>query len=317
MNDSNLLQTTGGSLTRAGYDEILSNICEVFSVSKEQIYDMTPLQRGYSNILLSFGLKGGKYVYRHPGLGSDDLIDRGRESLLQKTVEDIGVDRTTIAMSARSGWRISRYVNSREFNYFDTSDILRGVLLIRKLHDAPVKFRWEFDVLEKAEAIKDATPPDKYGVNSGLFNNFDILKKRCYALHGKTEVDSIKKTLSHGDCRNENFLINDMEIHLIDWEYGGYSDPGFDLGTYICGGDHTEKDVDRILFIYFGRTPTLEEKSHFYAYIAISGFFYMHWTMYKEAKGQIVGELKRRWHYYATKYSKLACDLYSVRIGDE
>ena len=41
------------------------------------------------------------------------------------------------------------------------------------------------------------------------------------------------------------------ELYLIDWEYGGYGDPGFDLGSYICGGEHTISEIDNILFTFF------------------------------------------------------------------
>ena len=311
------LATTGGLLTKDGYCEIVRNICDVFECGPDDILAMEPLQKGLSNVLLAFECQGGKYVYRHPGLGSDDLIDRGRESVLQKAAEDVGMDKTLVAMSVRFGWRISRFVQSRTYDYHDLNDVVRAILLIRKLHEAPVKVRWEFDVIEKAEAIRALTPPDRYGEKSGLFSSFDLIYNRCYALYEKTKADSIKRCFSHGDCRDENFLINDNEIHLIDWEYAGYSDPGFDIGTYVCGGEHSEQEVDRILFIYFGREPTLEERSHFYAYIALSGFFYMHWTMYKEACGQVIGELKRLWHAYALKYSKLACELYQMESGAE
>ena len=310
------IQTTGGVLTQSGYETIIKTICDVFICTPDEIYNIEPLQKGLSNVILSFEYNGGKYVYRHPGLGSDDLIDRGRESLVQTFVDDIGVDTTLVAMSARHGWRISRFINARKFDYHDLNDVVRAIRLIRRLHDTSVKVRWEFDVIEKAEAIKDLTPIEKYGVKSGLFDNFDIIKERCYKLYEKTKSDSIRKCLSHGDCRDENFLINDKEIHLIDWEYSGYSDPGFDIGTYICGGNHTEKEVDQILFIYFGKEPTIEERCHFYAYIAITGFFYMHWTMYKEAHGQVIGYLKGLWHGYATKYSEIACNLYKIK-GDE
>ena len=72
---------------------------------------------------------------------------------------------------------------------------------------------------------------------------------------------------------------------------------------------HNE-EVDRILFTYFGRKPSVKELRHFYAYIAITGFFYMHWTMYKESQGQIIGYLKPLWYHYAKEYSLKAIELY-------
>ena len=288
---SDLIQTTGGVLHPEDIEFINSCICEVFSCGPSQITELQPLQKGLSNSVLSFRFNGGKYVFRYPGLGSEILIDRGRESIVQKQIEDAGVDTSLVAMSVRYGWR--------------------GILQLRRLHAVRPKVRWEFDIKEKWESIRDITPADKYGENFAQFPEFKEIKERIYKLYELAKTDGIKKCLTHGDCRDENFLINDHEIHLIDWEYAGYGDPGFDIGTYVCGGDHSEKEVDRILFTYFGRKPSLKEQRHFYAFIAISGFFYMHWTMYKESQGQEIGYLKPLWYHFAKEYSKKALPLYN------
>ncbi len=306
----NSIQTTGGVLYPSDIEYIKNYICEVFDCSSESITDLKPLQKGLSNSVLSFRYNGGKYVFRYPGLGSEILIDRGRESIVQKQIEEADVDTSLVAMSVRYGWRISRYVETRTFNYHDVNDMVRGILQLRKLHAIRPKVRWEFDIKEKWESIRDMTPADKYGENFAEFPEFKEIKERIYKLYELAKTDGIKKCLTHGDCRDENFLINDQEIHLIDWEYAGYGDPGFDIGTYVCGGDHTEDEVDRIIFTYFGRKPSIKEQRHFYAYIAISGFFYMHWTMYKESQGQKIGYLKPLWYHFAKEYSKKALPLY-------
>lgn len=306
----NSIQTTGGILHPSDIDSIKKSICDVFHCDTSQILDMEPLQKGLSNSVLSFRYNGGKYVFRFPGTGSEILIDRGRESIIQKQIEEAEVDTTLVAMSVKYGWRISRYIQNRPFNYHDINDMVRGIILLRKLHKVTPKVRWEFDLKEKWESIRDMTPAEEYGENFSEFADFGAIRDRIYKLYELSKTDGINSCLTHGDCRDENFLINDKEIYLIDWEYAGFGDPGFDLGTFVCGGNHTEQDVDRILFTYFGRTPTLKEKRHYYAYIAISGFFYMHWTMFKESKGQKIGYLKPLWYHFAKEYSKKALPMY-------
>ena len=247
------IQTTGGILHPSDIVFINSCICDVFGCCPDDITELKPLQKGLSNSVLSFRYNGGKYVFRYPGLGSEVLIDRGRESIIQKQIEDAGVDTSLVAMSVRFGWRISRFIETRPFNYHDVNDMVRGIILLRRLHAIRPKVRWEFDIMEKWESIRDITPADCYGENYSDFPDFLAVKERVYKLYDLAKQDGIKRCLTHGDCRDENFLINDREIHLIDWEYAGFGDPGFDIGSYICGGDHSEKDVDRVLFTYFGR----------------------------------------------------------------
>ena len=304
------IQTTGGILHQKDLAFIYRTICEVFNCNKEQIKNLQPIQKGLSNSVLTFELNGGKYVFRFPGLGSEILIDRGRESMIQSQANDARVDTTLVAMSVSDGWKIARYINNRGFDYKNVSDIVRGIRLLHKLHNAQVRVRWEFDVKTKWESIRDMTPADKYGENYLDFPDFLEIKERVYKLYELAQTDGISKCLTQGDSRDENFLINESEIYLTDWEYAGYGDPGFDIGTYICGGDHSREEVDRVLFIYFGHEPDPVEKRHFYAWIAITGFFYMHWTMFKEASGQKIGYLKPLWYRFANEYSRLALEMY-------
>lgn len=306
------IQTTGGVYTAEIRTVILKNIATVFNCDIDEIDELIPVQAGMTNIVLSFNLNGGKYVYRHPGLGSDALVERGRETIMQKIVEDAGIDKTLIAMDVDEGWRIGRYIEHYDFDYKNLNDMVRAVMLFRKLHSAPCHVRWNFDVIKKSEMIKEQIEPNKYG----LFPNFDSIRQRIYRLNELTELDGIKKCNIHGDARDVNFLINKDEIYLIDWEYGGYGDPGFDIGSYICGGQHTIDDIDRILFTYYRHAPSEIQKRHFYAYIAITGWFYLHWTMLKQSKGQSVGIHKEQWYHFAKNFSIIALKMYDVSVDE-
>lgn len=254
------LITTGGTLQNTEYQDILHTICDVFGCQDADITNITAMQKGLTNIILKFNYNGGKYVFRHPGLGSSILVNRGRESIVQKQIEEAGIDRTLVVMSVNEGWRISKFVESRPFDYHNLNDVVRAILLLRDLHKIKPKVRWELDIKDRIDNMTGKIPNQFYGENIATFKDFDVIKQRVEQLYPLSKTNGINKCLTHGDCRDENFLINDDEIYLIDWEYAGYGDPGFDLGSYICGGIHTEEEVDRVLYIYFGRTPTLKEK---------------------------------------------------------
>lgn len=307
------IQTTGGVFTEESRKIVVSNICKVFDCFEEDIEDLVPVQAGLTNVVLSFRLNGGKYVYRHPGLGSEILVERGRETIMQKIVEDAGIDTTLIAMDVDEGWRIGRFIEHWDFDYNNLNDMVRAIMLFRRLHVAPCHVRWNFDVIKKAELIRDQIEPGKYG----HFPDFENVRDRIYQLAVLAETDGIKKCNIHGDARDVNFLINKEEIHLIDWEYGGYGDPGFDIGSYVCGGKHKLADIDRILFTYYGRKPTEMQKRHFYAYVAITGWFFMHWSMLKLSKGQGVGPLKEQWYHFAKNMSLITLPMYGVDVDKE
>ena len=68
------IQTTGGLFTEKSRKIVVSNICKVFDCEDTDIENLLPVQAGLTNVVLSFRLKGGKYVYRHPGLGAEILV---------------------------------------------------------------------------------------------------------------------------------------------------------------------------------------------------------------------------------------------------
>ncbi len=115
FNMTETIQTTGGVLHPDDIQNIIDCVCDVFCCTPNAITELQPLQKGLSNSVLSFRYSGGKYVFRYPGLGSEILIDRGRESIVQKMIEDAGVDTSLVTMSVRFGWRISSFVESRPF----------------------------------------------------------------------------------------------------------------------------------------------------------------------------------------------------------
>ncbi len=120
MND---IQTTGGLFTEESRKAVIHNICKVFDCDESDIEELVPIQAGLTNVVLSFRLNGGKYVYRHPGLGSEILVERGRETIMQKIVEDAGIDTTLIAMDVDDGWRIGRFIEHWDFDYKNLNDI--------------------------------------------------------------------------------------------------------------------------------------------------------------------------------------------------
>ena len=64
--------------------------------------------------------------------------------------------------------------------------------------------------------------------------------------------------LTHNDAVPQNFMFDDSnEIWLIDWDYGGYGHPMFDLVGVSCNADMTESSERNLFEMYYG--PLTEE----------------------------------------------------------
>ena len=63
---------------------------------------------------------------------------------------------------------------------------------------------------------------------------------------------------SHNDLLPANFIQNNDQIWLIDWEYAGFNTPLFDLGGLASNNEFTEKEEKNLLENYFDKKLSSE-----------------------------------------------------------
>ncbi|WP_462134689.1 NTP transferase domain-containing protein, partial [Slackia piriformis] len=90
--------------------EVFDNIVAVLGCDKEDIHDVYPLKQGLTNLSCHFAVGDEEYVYRHPGVGTEYIIDREAELVAQSLAKDLGLDGTYIFEDPSRGWKISRFI---------------------------------------------------------------------------------------------------------------------------------------------------------------------------------------------------------------
>ncbi|MFR3273891.1 MAG: hypothetical protein ACLTQI_08875 [Slackia sp.] len=66
---------------------------------------------------MPFAVGDEEYVYRHPGVGTEYIIDREAELVAQSLAKDLGLDGTYIFEDPSRGWKISRFIpNARQLD---------------------------------------------------------------------------------------------------------------------------------------------------------------------------------------------------------
>ncbi len=287
---------------------IVQNICHTLSCDSTQIESFIPLNEGLTNDSFRFDLAGKSYVYRRPGAGTQDIINRESEAFSQEIARDLGIDNTFIYQDAASGWKISHFIEGcSQLDYHNKEQVVQALHMARQLHECGQESQWTFDVFQKAQEIiallQDGRvfPP---------FEDFDELYSRAEKLAHYVKADNVPLCLCHNDFYAPNFLVKNNYMALIDWEYSAMSDYASDLGTFICCSDYDVEQATRVISYYFGRTPTPGELRHCLAYVAISGYYWFVWALYKESEGDPVGEWLDLWHSYARDFSEVALELY-------
>ena len=280
---------------------ILRNIKLVFRCDEEDIAEFRNIHEGLTNTSFIFRVNGEDYIYRHPGEGTERIIDRRHEKQSLILAKQYGIDPTYIYMDVLEGWKISRFVKDfRVPDYGSFEDSLRVIGLLRKLHALPVRVDYGLDPWKDGlfleRLIREKDP--------GCFAPYEALKGKVEALYRRTLGDGVEKCFCHGDTYQPNWmLLPDGGVILIDWEYGGFSDPGVDVGYYIVDAMYELEEGRRFIRAYLGDTLTEAREFHFLSYTALIAYYWFVWAIYRESCGANIGDVREKWRFMAEKYA--------------
>lgn len=281
---------------------ILDNICETLDCAREEISDVTPIKAGLTNLSTFFTAKGVKYIYRHPGNGTNEIINRRAEAHALKVAAELGLDDTFVHEDPDEGWKISRFIDGcSELDYSDRAQVARALQMVRTLHTSGATSPWSFDFFDEGMKIAKTLADIHYP----LPRDFDSLADQIGSIAAQMRTSAGEPVLCHNDFYGPNLLVRGDEMRLIDWEYAAMGDPMCDIGNFIAQGSGylVEETLD-ILPLYFGREATEAEKGHCLAAVALVGWYWYVWAMYKAAMGNPVGDWLYIWYRAAKEYSE-------------
>ena len=148
---------------------IMKNITRVMNCEEKEIVGFKSINAGLTNTSFVFTLRGEKYVYRHPGEGTEAIISRAHEKKALELARSIGVDPTFMYMDEDEGWKISHYVEGiRTPSYDSFEDSKRILTVLRKLHEQKLSVDWAFLPWEEACRIELLLRTGKGGIAEAL-----------------------------------------------------------------------------------------------------------------------------------------------------
>ena len=288
------------------HSDIMRNIKLIFRCDEEDIINFRNVSKGLTNKSFVFEINGIEYIYRHPGDGTESIVNRKNEKKSLVLAKQFGIDPTYIYLDVNEGWKISQFIaDFREPDYNSFNDSKLIIKTLRKLHNLPITVDYGLD------PIKDSIEIEKLlkQKDPNCFKPYQQLKENILKLYSLTENDGIEKCFCHGDTYQPNWMIlPDNSVILIDWEYSGVSDPGLDIGYYIVDGQYNFQQAEQFIKEYLQQDYNPTTRLHYLCYISIIAYYWFVWALYRESCGASMPDALQCWLNEAIIYSDYVLD---------
>ncbi len=279
--------------------KVIQNICKILKADPKEIKDIVPIKAGLTNNSFIFTVRGGRYVYRNPGKNTIGYIDRKREKFALEAAKNLGLDGSYLYEDENEGWKISYFINITEpFDFKNDSHIEKLCAHLNALHGSGVQCGSAFDYFEEADKLIERLRIIDYPAADEITQ----LREKIKALDEQNKKDGWTHTLCHNDIYEPNLLISADSLYVIDWEYAGDSDKGYDISKLFTSNNAPLEDVDRYLAFYFGRPPAKKEKLHIMRCATINYYYWFVWSIFQDRSGNDCSDWKLLWFEKMNKY---------------
>jgi len=172
--------------------------------------------------------------------------------------------------------------------------------LLKKVHNSiPEKLIgqsvifWVFHVIRNYKKFLDE--------NSSAYIKIlpDLLSK---AQHLEKKSSPFEIVFGHNDLLPANFIQDDKQIWLIDWEYAGFNTPLFDLGGLASNNEFNENEETYLLEHYFEKKLSAELSEKYRAVKCASLLRETMWSMVSEITSKIDFDYKTYTNENLTKF---------------
>ncbi|SHH16563.1 phosphotransferase [Cognatishimia maritima] len=248
--------------------------------------EIEQLGGGITNVNLLVTDNTGKYVVRFGEDIPEHGVMRFNEQAISYAAQEAGI--SPAINHTEPGVLVLDFVESTPLKAADLHDaetLVNTVHLIRSVHETvtskvrgPILTFWVFHVLRNYAAFLSRNA-------STQMDRLPELMQEAAAL--EQAVGKVDLVLSHNDLLPANILRGPDRLWLIDWEYGGFNSPLFDLGGLATNCDLPPEAEMVILETYFGTPPDETLMNSYGAMKCASLLRETMWSMVSEITSEI------------------------------
>lgn len=249
--------------------------------------EIEPLPGGITNINLIVKDQGRKFVVRFGHDLAEHGVTRSNEVAISRAAAEAGV--SPVVHHVEPGILVLAFVDAApmtEADLHETDTLLKVTALVREAHGqvtahvrGPIHAFWVFHVLRNYAAFLLER-------NSPHCATLPRLMQEARSL--ERAVGRIDLVVGHNDLLPANILRGGDRLWLVDWEYGGFNSPLFDLGGLAtnCG---LPPEAERVMLrAYFGAEPDAALLQSYGAMKCASLLRETLWSMASELTSEIV-----------------------------
>ncbi len=250
----------------------------------KNLENIEPLEGGITNLNFLISDSGSKSVVR---LGSDipeHLVYRSNEIIVSEAAYQIGVSPKLIYNEP--GVLVLEFIESKTLEPKTVRENLNKIVpIVRKIHDEiPNKLSGQPQIFWVFYVIK-------YYSNYLLNNNSSYISLIPSLLKKAEKLEKLSSpreiVFGHNDLLAANFLDDGSKIWVVDWEYGGFNDPLFDIGGLSSNNDLDENLENEVLEMYFKEKPSKDLIIKYNAMKTASLLRETMWSMVSEITSKI------------------------------
>lgn len=257
---------------------------------------------GLTNKSYKVATTAGIYVFRFPGEGTEDLINRHDEKISTELANALGIDAELVYFDAQTGMKVSKYIDEaitmNPQAMCTEENITLAASLLRKLHTSGVDTKVNFDFVNMANKYISIIKMNSVS----LFADQQSLFDKLILLNNKD--NELKKVPCHNDPLCENWIRSYSHMYLIDWEYAGMNNPMWDLADLSIESDMTEKQDEKLLTSYFRDKLSRDQLKGFVRQKVYIDFL---WSLWGKARVPFDGNQMEE--YAEQRYSRMLSNL--------
>ncbi len=217
--------------------------------------EIEPLAGGISNESFKVTDNRKSYVARF----GDDFpfhhVSRAREAMTTEAAAACGL--APAVVHAEPGLMVIDYIHGKTL---EASDVIREIPriaeLVQRFHQAmpkvvrgPAFMFWPFHVIRDYIHTLEARRSRKASELPAYLALAEELEQAQIPL---------PIIVGHHDLLPGNLIDDGQRLWLIDFEYGGFSTPMFDLANLASNAGFDDEQSEQLLELYFGRKPEAE-----------------------------------------------------------